>query len=119
MWDFPRPGIEPMSPALAGGLTSGPPGKPQTRIWVCVWTVCFPGGPEIILDEIIYYIVYNIQYYIHCTGGRDQDYPQEKEMQKRKLVVWGGPYKQLWKEENRKAKEKRKAMPIWMQSSKE
>ena len=29
------------------------------------------------------------------------------------------PYKQLWKEEKRKAKEKRKDIPIWMQSSKE
>ena len=28
MWDFPGPGIKPMSPALAGGfLTSVPPGK--------------------------------------------------------------------------------------------
>ena len=26
----------------------------------------------------------------HCIGGRDQDYPQEKEMQKDKMVVWGG-----------------------------
>ena len=25
-----------------------------------------------------------------CTGGRDQDPPQEKEMQKGKVVVWGG-----------------------------
>ena len=24
-----------------------------------------------------------------CTGGSDQDYPQEKEMQKGKMVVWG------------------------------
>ena len=24
----------------------------------------------------------------HCTGGRDQDPPQEKEMQKVKMVVW-------------------------------
>ena len=29
MWDLPGPGIEPVSPALAGGfLTTGPPGKP-------------------------------------------------------------------------------------------
>ena len=29
MWDLPRPGTEPMSPALAGGLfTAEPPGKP-------------------------------------------------------------------------------------------
>ena len=26
----------------------------------------------------------------HCTGGRDQDHPQEKEMQKGKMAVWGG-----------------------------
>ena len=25
----------------------------------------------------------------HCTGGSDQDHPQEKEMQKGKMVVWG------------------------------
>ena len=30
MWDLPRPGIEPVSPALAGGFsTTVPPGKPQ------------------------------------------------------------------------------------------
>ena len=26
----------------------------------------------------------------NCTGGRDQDHPQEKEMQKGKMLVWGG-----------------------------
>ena len=26
----------------------------------------------------------------HCTGGSDQDHVQEKEMQKGKMVVWGG-----------------------------
>ena len=31
LWNLPGPGIEPMSPALAGGfLTTGPPGKSQT-----------------------------------------------------------------------------------------
>ena len=30
MWDLPRPGLEPVSPALAGGfLTTMPPGKPS------------------------------------------------------------------------------------------
>ena len=29
-WDLPRPGLEPVSPALAGGLsTTAPPGKPS------------------------------------------------------------------------------------------
>ena len=26
----------------------------------------------------------------HCTGDRDQDHPEEKEMQNGKMVVWGG-----------------------------
>ena len=26
----------------------------------------------------------------HCTRDRDQDHSQEKEMQKGKMVVWGG-----------------------------
>ena len=31
MWDLCRPGLEPVSPALAGGfLTTAPPGKPHT-----------------------------------------------------------------------------------------
>ena len=25
----------------------------------------------------------------HCTGDRDQDHPQEKEMQKSKMALWG------------------------------
>ena len=30
MWDLPRPGLEPVSPALAGGpSTTAPPGKPN------------------------------------------------------------------------------------------
>ena len=31
MWDLPRPGVEPVSPALAGRFsTTVPPGKPKT-----------------------------------------------------------------------------------------
>ena len=33
MWDPPRPGLEPVSPALAGRLpTTAPPGKPSGRL---------------------------------------------------------------------------------------
>ena len=33
MWDLPRPGLEPVSPALAGRfLTTVPPGKPQSTL---------------------------------------------------------------------------------------
>ena len=32
MWDLPRPGLEPVSPALAGRLsTTAPPGKPSKQ----------------------------------------------------------------------------------------
>ena len=34
MWDLPRPGHEPMSPALAGRLpTTAPPGKPYMNVY--------------------------------------------------------------------------------------
>ena len=34
MWDPPGPGLEPVSPALAGGLsTTAPPGKPQDLLF--------------------------------------------------------------------------------------
>ena len=34
MWDLPRPGLEPVSPALAGGfLTTAPPGKPDLNFF--------------------------------------------------------------------------------------
>ena len=52
----------------------------------------------------------------HCTGDREQDHPQEKEMQKSKMAVWAGLTNGC---KIRKAKEKRKDIPIWMQSSKE
>ena len=34
MWDLPGPGLEPMSPALAGRfLITAPPGKPLTYLF--------------------------------------------------------------------------------------
>ena len=51
----------------------------------------------------------------HCTGGSDQDHPPRK----RNASCLRRSYKYLRKEEKLKAKEKRKDIPIWMQSSKE
>ena len=35
MWDLPGPGIEPVSPELAGGfLTTEPPGKSQFQVYL-------------------------------------------------------------------------------------
>ena len=47
MWDLPRPGLEPASPALAGRFsTTAPPGKPRWKIFnhsfnfsACDWSV--------------------------------------------------------------------------------
>ena len=37
MWDLPRPGLEPVSPALAGRFsTTAPPGKPSTDFWIYI-----------------------------------------------------------------------------------
>ena len=47
MWDLPGPGLEPMSPALAGGfLTTAPPGKPSSRLLDLV-TLCLPLSSQI------------------------------------------------------------------------
>ena len=45
MWDLPRPGLEPVSPALAGGLsTTAPPGKPKIPFFFLIYLLeynCF------------------------------------------------------------------------------
>ena len=43
MWDLPGPGLEPVSPALAGGfLTTVPPGKPWTFIYCLLSIFSYP-----------------------------------------------------------------------------
>ena len=40
MWDLPRPGLEPVSPALVGRLsTTAPPGKPTTSFLTMVFVL--------------------------------------------------------------------------------
>ena len=39
MWDLPRPGLEPVCPALAGGFsTTAPPGKPLIYLFELVFS---------------------------------------------------------------------------------
>ena len=54
----------------------------------------------------------------HCSGGSDQDHPQEKGMQKGKWMSEEALQIAL-KRRKWKSKEKKKDIPIWMQSSKE
>ena len=42
------------------------------------------------------------------TGGRDQDHPQEKEMQKSKMAVWGGLTNSCEKKRSEKQRKKGK-----------
>ena len=53
------------------------------------------------------------------TQGRDQEHPQEKEMQKAKWLSEEALHIAEEKKEKLKAKEKRKDISIWMQGSKE
>ena len=42
MWDLPRPGLEPVSPALAGRFsTTAPPGKPKNGNFLMQMICCF------------------------------------------------------------------------------
>ena len=44
MWDLPRPGLEPMSPALAGRFsTTAPPGKPKEQHFDNIAHICRSG----------------------------------------------------------------------------
>ena len=69
---------------------------------------------------IIVHLIIAIITCVHSTRTDKQNHPQEKEMQQGKMVVWGG-LTNNWekKRSERKAKEKGKYIPIWMQSSKE
>ena len=44
----------------------------------------------------------------HCTGDRDQDHPQEREMQKSKVVVWKGLTNSCEKKRSEKQRKKGK-----------
>ena len=48
----------------------------------------------------------------HCTGDRDQDHAHGKEMQKDKMVVWGGFTNSCEKKRRRKQRRKGKIFPF-------
>ena len=48
----------------------------------------------------------------HCTGDRNQDHPQEKEMQKGKMAVWGGLTNSCEKKGSEKQRRKGKIYPF-------
>ena len=48
----------------------------------------------------------------HCTGDRDQDHPQEKDMQKSKMAVWGGLTNSCKKKGSKKQRRKGQIFPF-------
>ena len=48
----------------------------------------------------------------HCTGWRDQDHSQGKEMQKGKIVVWGGLTNSCEKQRSERQRRKGKIYPF-------
>ena len=48
----------------------------------------------------------------HCTGGSDQDHPQENEMHKGKIVVWEGITNSCEKKKSQKQRRKGKIYPF-------
>ena len=48
----------------------------------------------------------------HCTGGRNQDHPQEKELQKGKMAVWGCLTNSCEKKRSEKQRRKTKIYPF-------
>ena len=65
MWDLPRPGLEPVSPALAGRFsTTAPPGKPDLQIfesslhtWNKSHLIMVYGPFNMLLNSVCWYFV--------------------------------------------------------------
>ena len=52
MWDPPRPGLEPVSPALAGSLsTTAPPGKPHNFLKIVYTCICRPYSSVLLTEK--------------------------------------------------------------------
>ena len=61
MWDPPRPGLEPMSPALAGRFsTTAPPGKPRTGIFTDGESVCTCSRVTQLLSGGVFGFIYSV-----------------------------------------------------------
>ena len=63
MWDLPRPGLEPMSPALAGRFsTTAPPGKPlPLHFWIYTYPHFGEGkaGKTLPFFQVLVYVSYS------------------------------------------------------------
>ena len=64
MWDLPGPGIEPVSPALAGGfLTTAPTGKSPNFI-LHSFTCSCPVFPTPLIEETVFSPPYILAFFV-------------------------------------------------------
>ena len=52
----------------------------------------------------------------HCTGGNDKDHSHEKEVQKGKMIVWGGLKNSWWKKRSERQRRNGKIYPFKWES---
>ena len=87
MWDLPGPGLEPLSPALAGGfLTTAPPGRPLVHGFL---TTVPPGKPKRIFlvlrnTEVVRTMIY-ITYPQMVLEEKKNSYVEREKQSKRVL----------------------------------
>ena len=66
----------------------------RTWVWVNSGSLWWTGRPGVLQlmgsQRVGHDWVTELNWAEHCTGGSDQNHPQVKEMQKGKMVVWGG-----------------------------
>ena len=71
MWNLPEPGIEPVSPALAGGfLTAGPLGKSSIFSFKLSWSVTGDlASKKSVLSTFLSYALLSGQVGVSAHGG--------------------------------------------------
>ena len=80
MWDLPRPGIEPVSPALAGGfLTTAPPGTSQKDEILLVYYLTLKIFAKFASYSVMYLVCFNRKgfkiAYHQCKVNTPEDVP--------------------------------------------
>ena len=66
MWDLPRPGLEPVFPALAGGFsTTAPPGKP---LWFVFFILDIPGVSLRLQETSVTVVISVSEIQSRCVG---------------------------------------------------
>ena len=73
MWDLPRPGLKPVSPALAGGfLTTAPSGKSSNAVLILEMSRCINLSINQVHSQIIFTYFPCCRLYVHSSPPASQ-----------------------------------------------